>query len=287
MANAMLEQKDAANRFSQLAIQDQPTNGIPDDELIGEFVHPSMVRHKGVMINFINHNCPDSATVIGGIRMRTGEIARVPTLLSRHYQSIKVQASHLLQKHLHRCQSTLGVTESITVDDFSLSFMLASVSEAGRRLHPSGRNEGPLHFCLFAGLVELVPLGYEEDGGRLDCYVINAYIHLLDAPRRRTAALKKIEDEKKKKVEIAKKQETVFSPSGPKKPKFQQTFQQMPPWKNVQPAAQDLGDIKQSINSLTRKVDKLNLPVSYPALPESIPVPWPPADNAPSMPEDL
>ena len=258
-----------------------PSSYLPADELVCEFIHNSMVTKQGVMINFINHNCPDSATIIGGIRLRSDEIARIPAIIARHFHSIKLQAAHFLQKHFDHTQSALGLTETITVDDFSLSFMLASVSDLGRSLHPYGRNEGPLHFCLFPKLCKLIPIGVTHEGEIVDCHVINAYVHLNDPARRKNPVLKKKEEDRKRKKEqpevakptqdsMAKKQK--FQPKKPSTPEISTT---------------DIKDIRNTVHQLAKEVKQLNLPVPpYPALPATS-VKWPPVNDEPPLPEDL
>ncbi len=266
-----------------------PSSYLPVEELTCDFIHTSMVTKTGVMINFINHNCPDSATVIGGIRLRSDEIARIPAIIARHFTSIKTQAAHFLQKHLNRCQSALGITETITVDDFSLSFMLASVSDIGKSLHPTNRNEGPLHFCLFPKLCQLTPIGITQEGDVIDCYVINAYIHLMDAARRKNAVLKRKheEDEKKEQAaaQAAKAKSAPTSPAPPKKVKFQ--MKRSTSSSQVNTNEGDLKDIKDTVRQLAKEVKQLNLPTpKYPELP-SAPLVWPPVDEAPALPEEL
>ena len=288
----MNEEETGAAQLRQLMIRDAPLAFIPDDELVCEFVHPTLIKNHGIMINFVNHNCPDAATIIGGIRMRSDEIVRIPMLMSRHQTSIKAQAAYFLQKHLSRCQSALGVNEVITVDDLSLSFMVASLSATGMKLHPSGRNEGPLHFCLFSNLVEPAILGYASDGTPISSYVINAYVHLLDQTRRRGAVVRKAEEEKKR-MEMAKKADAESTPSAAKKPKFQGYMTggyQGPKWVNPgqsQASTQELKEVTQSIKTLVTEVKQLRLPIpQYPALPDTQ-LQWPPAEATPAMPEDL
>ena len=261
-----------------------PSSYLPADELICEFVHSSMVTKTGVMVNFINHNCPDAATVIGGIRLRSDEIARIPAIIARHFQSIKLQAAFYLRQHLNRSQSALAAVEEVTVDDFSLSFMLASVSEIGRSLHPTNRNEGPLHFSMFPKLCKLTPLGITQDGEPVGCYVVNAYIHLLDAARRRTSILKKQDEDRKRKKEQPDltKPATETTPAS-KKPKFQIKKQPLP----TGPSTSDIKDIRNTVHQLAKEVKQLNLPTpQYPSLPTTS-ITWPPVSEAPPMPEGL
>ena len=251
---------------------------IPKDELMNEFIHPSIFTDGGVLVNFLNHNCPDSATVIGGIRMKTREIERVPLLLSQYYSAIKTHAAYALQKHMVRSQSALGLSEVITVDDFSLTFMLGSISQEALDSHPYSRKEGPLHYCYFPNLVKQMTLGYTQEGKPDTCYLINAYVHLLDESKRRNAVIKK--KNKRKQEEEPKTQQPAPGPSANKKPKFQKKPFQQPP---------ELASVKDSISRIEKQVMKLNLPgqPAYPQLPESPAAVWPSVDASPPWPENL
>ena len=264
------------NQMGAPVREEQP---IPHEELMNEFVHPSIFTSGGVLINFLNHNCPDSATIIGGIRMRSAEIQRVPSLLSQYYSAIKTHAAYALQKHMVRSQSALGLNEAITVDDFSLTFMLGSLSEEGISTHPYGRKEGPLHYCYFANFIKPKALGYTHDGKLDSCYIINAYVHLNEAGKRRNAVVKKTVSEKRK-IEEPKPQSNPAQVNA-KKPKFQKRPNQQ--------QAPELDAVKDSISRIEKQVMKLNLPgkSAYPDLPETALPVWPPTDAHPEMPSGL
>ena len=302
------------NSFLKMAhcMDDSPSDGIVNqlireappcqhdfnEELICEFVHPTMVRNPGILVNFINHNCPDSATIIGGIRLKTTDIAHLPALIAKHNQTVKIQAAHALQRHLARCHSALGATENVGVDDFSLSFMLASLSPRGLALHPNGRNEGPMHYCIFPGLVDPVTLVFDDNGDPINTYVVNAYIHLLDGSRRRKNVIKKHEEDQKKiayanaeaklKALDASKATQAEKPSAAKKPRTQNNQMQNRRPPQAAFAQPELKQMQSQLSTLVKEVKQLNLPgPSYPSLPELKPIPWPPVDHQPEMPDDM
>jgi len=106
---------------------------------------------------------------------------------------------------------TAAANEVITYEDFSISFSVATLSDEGWRLNPMGRNEGPVHFCVHPGLLQPAVLGTFADGSIDEAHVINVYVHLLEAPKRRTSIMKKLKADERAKQEAALQ---------PKKPKY-------------------------------------------------------------------
>jgi len=177
---------------------------LADAEVMCAYVDASLYQQTGVVLQFVNSNQPDSATIIGGMRLKIKEIRKVPAYLAKYRQRIKMHAIATLQRHFLETQCPAGVTETLCPDDYSISYMVASLSDAGRRLNPSGRNEGPLFYLLYPALVEERYLYLETDGTPSSSHVINVYIHLNEAVRRRTAVLKRHQGEVKKKESAAK-----------------------------------------------------------------------------------
>jgi len=196
-----------------------------EGELVCESVDGSLYRNRGVILQFVNHNHPDSATVIGGIRLKLEDIKRVPAYIAKYKSRVKAHAIDVLQRHLIDTQCPAGVSEEIAPDDYTITFMVASLSEIGRRLHPTGRNEGPLFYCLFPALLDETYLYLESDGTPSTCYVINVYIHLNEASRRRTAVFKRNKEDAARRAEAA-AASAAAKADGPnnKKPRMGQPF---------------------------------------------------------------
>lgn len=173
-----------------------------------DIVDPSLRGNDGIIIQFVNTNCLDSASIIGAVRTPVRELSGFPAYLSQHRPMIKVHAVAALQRHLISCQSPTGAGETdLTIDDFSLSFMVASVSDDCARLNPSGRREAGMWICAYPWLAKQVDLDLidpldSESPNRT--YVVNCYVHLLDQNRRRRFALQKAKEEgEKEKRKIA------------------------------------------------------------------------------------
>lgn len=162
---------------------------LPEEAFACDYVPKGIYHNQGPILQFINQNCADAATVIGGVRLPPMDVRTLPAYLSRNKQLVRAHAVRQLHQHLVDSQSAAGATESLGPDDYSMTFMLASVSKEGRALHPLGRQEGPLLFCMFPGLNQPVRLFDNADGSPEEVHVVNVYIHLYDVNRRRRAII--------------------------------------------------------------------------------------------------
>ena len=73
-----------------LAPKDLPINGLClEEDLTSEYAHTSLMKNNGIGLQFINSN---SATVIGGIRLKLQKIKKAPAYLSRYELLIKKHA---------------------------------------------------------------------------------------------------------------------------------------------------------------------------------------------------
>jgi hypothetical protein len=167
---------------------------LNDDEIICEYVHESLLKKNGIIIQFINTNAAGATTLIGGIRLALADIRKAPAYLSKHKGIVKSHGIRMLNKHFLETQCSAGAGESLTHDDYGISFSLASISSVGLNLNPVRRNEGPLFYCLFTGLHEptcVQEVAWDEGKSAEVTYVINAYIHLLPTTLRRHRVLSK------------------------------------------------------------------------------------------------
>ena len=166
-----------------------------------EFIDDTFFDKKGAVVQFINGNCAGSTSLIGGMRLSIQDIKKVPAYLSKNKTQLKKHAIRRLEDHFQSMQCCIGATEKLGVDDYGMSFSVASLTHTGQNLNPSKRHEGPLFFCLFTNLVEPTMLTHSDWDMNVEsdaAYVINCYIHLLPPSQRRKAVIEKAEEEKKK-----------------------------------------------------------------------------------------
>ena len=167
---------------------------LTNNEVLCDFVHDSFLKRNGIIFNFINSNATGATNLIGGVRIALMDIRKVPAYCAKYKDGIKKHGLRLMSQHFLDTQCGAGATEFLSLEDYGISFSLASVSSTGITLNPTGRNEGPLWFCLYPGLVEptcLSEVSWEDGKASEATYLINAYIHLLPASQRRHRLLSK------------------------------------------------------------------------------------------------
>ena len=241
------------------------------DQLQCEFVDSSLITKRGgTLIQFINSNCQGATNLIGGIRIGLDDVQRIPAYLARYKSNVKLHALRCLRRHFSENQCAVGAMETLTADDYGLSFTMASLSPRGITLNPSKRSEGPLFYCVFPGLTEPVFLRDEGEDNVEYAHVVNAYIHLLPQGQRRSMVVQKAKEEASKKASEA------TPPS--KKPRMQ-------PYRP---------GLQSAMSTLVEEVRQLRAPPptppphqQFPELPRGQPIQWPPADNIPDLPDDF
>ena len=200
------EQIEARKAQRQLEAQQQLANGEANmrDEsetldpatLTCEYLDETFFKNKGVIVNFINSNCPGATNLIGGFRLALGDVRKMPAYLAKNKNKIRAYAVKTLERHILTNLCSIGAGDTLCSDEYGISFTVASVTERVAQLNPSGRHEGALYYCCMPGLLKPVNVGDNEDGSPDEAHIINAYIHLLPAAQRRPQVLKRIAEEK-------------------------------------------------------------------------------------------
>ena len=154
-------------------------------------------------------------------------------------------------------------------------------------MNPMKRNEGPLFYCIYEGLVDQAYLRDTPDGCGEFAYVVNAYIHLLPAAGRRGAIMDRIHLETwPQSIQVQKypERKRTHEQSGTQETKF--------PW--VSPRQFYLERVTREETAKNEKLQKeLALAKSkaiptpaLPSKPNKVSM-WPPADSVPPMPDSL
>ncbi len=179
----------ASSSASRQALTLEPFIFPAEDSYCCEYVSSDTYNNRGAILQFINQNCADAATIIGGVRIPVGDPLMLPAYLARNRQLVKQYAVHHLTRHLVETQSAAGATECLSLDDYGMTFMLASISKAAKATHPLGRTEGPLLWCMYPRLNTPVTLYTNIDGTLEKAHIINVYVHLYDSNRRHRAII--------------------------------------------------------------------------------------------------
>jgi hypothetical protein len=75
-----------------------------------------------------------------------------PAYLTRNRQLVKHYAVLHLIRHLLETQSATRATECLSLGDYGMTFMLASISKGVKATHPLRCMEGPVLWCMYLPL---------------------------------------------------------------------------------------------------------------------------------------
>ena len=157
---------------------------LSDDLIQSKFVSPSVYQKKGFILQFVNNNANCSPTLIGGTRTNEADVRKIPSYIATHEAHIKKLAVRTLVKHLQETQCATACLETLSDEDFGVSYSVASLSGKGMSLNPSRRHEAPLFYCHLQGFMEPGFVQQSQHGVET-AHVINCYVHILPANQRR------------------------------------------------------------------------------------------------------
>ena len=191
--------QDAINQAEEAMQQEAPAQAptisylqpLDKSEYQCEQIDPTIYTKRGIILQMCNTNASAHATVIGGIRLALEDIRKVPAYLHKYRSNIKKITVRTLNRHLQESQCSVGLHETLSLDDYGMTFTVATLSQRGRQMNPQNRSEAPLFYCLLQGLLEPVVLTANEDGTYQTGHIINLYIHLLPAHHRRVVLAQK------------------------------------------------------------------------------------------------
>lgn len=156
-----------------------------------DLVCPSIWVNKGVVLHFVNYNCPEAVSVIGAIRLELTDIKRIPSYLTKNEGLLRQYALHYLLKHYKRNHCGLGATEKLKADDFNMSYGITSLSAQGRLCNTGRRFEGPIHFCFQEGMLEEMFIGNLNNMEGDYAHIVNIHISLLAQAYRREVIIER------------------------------------------------------------------------------------------------
>ena len=262
---------------------------LTEEELRSDLVDSSILQKNGTIVQFINTSCAGSSSVIGGIRINLQEIRKAPAYLSRNRRLIKQHAVRALTQHYQEMNFGLGAAEALTLDDYGMSFTVASVTHQGALMNPGKRQEGPMFFCHFPNLVDPIVLSHADWGVNVEgCAVhfINAYINILPQHQRRNFLIAKDKEDKA----AAKAARESPSSSGPAKKSKASPPSTSPSTskgasKQQNPESAALREEIARLKVLTARLQQQLLP--SPPLPATRPIVWPNPNQGPDLPDDM
>lgn len=174
---------------------------LKPSEMFCDFLESEMVQRPGMVMIFYNINSLGSSSVFGGARTNIVDPRRIPMFLHKYKNVIRSHAVNRLATHFKDTHVSAGVTETLTADDYSISFSFASLTEAGRELNAHGKNELPIDFATYFNWVA----PQAPNPGQQPVYVVNVFVQLQDAGKRSGPVLKRHREEEVSKNDPAKK----------------------------------------------------------------------------------
>ena len=164
---------------------------IPEEDFKCDHIDPSIYMKKGVILQICNTNASAHATVIGGIRLPLEDIRKVPAYLQRYRNNIKKIAVRILNRHFQESQCSVGLHETLTLDDYGMTFTITTITDKACQFNPQGRKEAPLFYCVLPNMLEPTIISRNPDGSYQTGHIINLYVHLLPAHHRRVVLAKR------------------------------------------------------------------------------------------------
>ena len=168
---------------------------IEQAELACPEIDESLYTNRGVIVNFFNPNTTGAVQNIGGVRLALDDIRKVPSYLHRNRRRFKQLAMKLLDAHLRHAVCPVGAGEVLTMDDYSLTFAVASLSDEAKLIWAGKRNEGPLYLCTGSNMTKPILWGQTPDGRDDYAHMVHAYVALSPAAQRRTTILKRLAED--------------------------------------------------------------------------------------------
>ena len=143
-----------------------------------EFAEDSFWEKDGLVLIFQCTNIGNASVYMGATRTNVKDAARIPNYLMRNKAAIKMKAIELFKTHRIQTQWGVAADEKMSVDDFGISFMAASLTQEAYKANANRRNEGPiLMYFVPHFLREWVFTGTPRpDGTPNRGHVVNVYL---------------------------------------------------------------------------------------------------------------
>ncbi len=165
---------------------------IRPKEIVCDSLPMEMITKKGIILQYLNSNSAGATTMIRVTRIGLKDPRRMPAYVERNLSIIRQHAVAALQRHFRTTLCSTGVLESLTPEDYSVSFSWASVSPIGRSLTLHGKPDLCLGYALCEQLV--APVWVSRDDPE-PTHILNVFIQLQDATRRSTSVVKRAREE--------------------------------------------------------------------------------------------
>ena len=151
-----------------------------------------MITRNGIILQYLNSNSSGATTMIGVTRVGLKDPRKMPAYIERNLSIIRQHAVAALNKHFKLTLCATGVLETLSPEDYSISFSWASISPMARSLTQHGKPDLALGYANCEQFV--VPVWATMDDPE-PTYVLNVFITLQEPTRRSTTVLKRAREE--------------------------------------------------------------------------------------------
>lgn len=151
-----------------------------------------MITRNGIILQYLNSNSSGSTTMVGVTRIGLKDPRKMPAYVERNLSIIRQHAVAALNRHFKLTLCATGILETLSPEDYSISFSWASISPVARSLTQHGKPDLALGYATCEQFV--VPVWATKEDPE-PTYVLNVFITLQEPARRSTAVLKKAKEE--------------------------------------------------------------------------------------------
>jgi hypothetical protein len=151
-----------------------------------------MITRNGIILQYLNSNSSGSTTMVGVTRIGLKDPRKMPAYVERNLSIIRQHAVAALNRHFKLTLCATGILETLSPEDYSISFSWASISPVARSLTQHGKPDLALGYATCEQFV--VPVWATREDPE-PTYVLNVFITLQEPARRSTAVLKKAKEE--------------------------------------------------------------------------------------------
>jgi hypothetical protein len=130
--------------------------------------------------------------MVGVTRIGLKDPRKMPAYVERNLSIIRQHAVAALNRHFKLTLCVTGVLETLSPEDYSISFSSASISPIARSLTQHGKPDLALGYATCEQFV--VPVWASRDDPE-PTYVLNVFVNLQEPSRRSTAVIKKAQEE--------------------------------------------------------------------------------------------
>ena len=161
-------------------------------EMVCSQLGEEMITRNGIILQYLNSNSSGATTMIGVTRVGLKDPRKMPAYIERNLSIIRQHAVAALNRHFKLTLCATGVLETLSPEDYSISFSWASISPMARSLTQHGKPDLALGYANCEQFV--VPVWATMDDPE-PTYVLNVFITLQEPTRRSTTVLKRAREE--------------------------------------------------------------------------------------------